>query len=80
MKLKTDEPFVPESIREKIVQLQSLMDQASDLYDEICEWYGRELKSYDPEATMDLELYDPRIGAAVQEIDYFAIIEALAWL
>ena len=32
MKLKTDEPFVPENIRVKINKLQALLDQAADLY------------------------------------------------
>jgi len=80
MKLKTDEPFVPYFIRDKIDQLQFLMAHASTLYDEVCEWYDRELKSYDPDAAMDMELFDPRTGPAIQEIDYFAVIEALSVL
>lgn len=50
MKLKTDEPFVPENIRVKINKLQALLDQAADLYNDIYEWYDRELKSYNPNA------------------------------
>ena len=35
MKLKTDDPFVPEDIRAKINGLQSLLDHAADLYSDI---------------------------------------------
>ena len=59
MKLKTDDPFVPENIRVKINELQSLLDRAADLYSDIYDWYDRELKSYDPKATADDELFDP---------------------
>ena len=31
MKLKTDDPFVPEHIRAKINELQSLLEHAADL-------------------------------------------------
>ena len=50
MKLKTDDPFVPEDIRAKINGLQSLLDHAADLYSDIYSWYDSELKSYDPNA------------------------------
>ncbi|MCF2705650.1 hypothetical protein I6E91_27520, partial [Enterocloster clostridioformis] len=39
MKLKTDDPFVPEDIRAKINGLQSLLDHAADLYSDIYSWY-----------------------------------------
>lgn len=29
---------------------QALLDQAADLYNDIYEWYDRELKSYNPNA------------------------------
>ena len=35
MKLKTDDPLVPEDIRAKINELQSLLDHAGDLYSDI---------------------------------------------
>ena len=62
MKLKTDDPFVPEDIRAKINGLQSLLDHAADLYSDIYSWYDSELKSYDPKATADDELFDPGTG------------------
>ena len=80
MKPKTDEPFVPENIRVKINKLQSLLDQAADLYNDIYEWYGCELKSYDPEAAADDELFDPGTGTAVEGIDYLAVMESLSVL
>ncbi len=80
MKPKTDEPFVPENIRVKINKLQSLLDQAADLYNDIYEWYDRELKSYDPTAAADDELFDPGTGTVVEGIDCLAIMESLSEL
>lgn len=80
MMLKTDEPFVPETIREKIKQLQVLLDLALDLGNDICEWYEHELKSYDEDASMDNELYDPGTGIVVEGISYVGGIEALSVL
>lgn len=80
MKLKTDDPFVPENIRVKINELQSLLDRAADLYSDIYDWYDRELKSYDPKATADDELFDPGTGTVVEGIDYLAIMESLSEL
>ncbi len=80
MKLKTDEPFVPENIRVKINKLQALLDQAADLYNDIYEWYDCELKSYDPKASADDELFDPGTGIVVEGIDYLAVMESLSEL
>ena len=75
MKLKTDDPFVPEDIRAKINGLQSLLDHAADLYSDIYSWYDSELKSYDPNATAD-----PGTGTVVEGIDYLSIMESLSEL
>ena len=80
MKLKTDDPFVPEDIRAKINGLQSLLDHAADLYSDIYSWYDSELKSYDPKATADDELFDPGTGTVVEGIDYLSIMESLSEL
>ena len=80
MKLKTDEPFVPENIRVKINKLQALLDQAADLYNDIYEWYDRELKSYNPNASADDELFDPGTGTVVEGIDYLVVMESLSEL
>ncbi len=80
MNLKTDEPFVPENIKEKINKLQSLLDQAADLYNDIYEWYDCELKSYNPKAAADDELFDPGTGTVVEGIDYLAVMESLSVL
>lgn len=66
MKLKTVNPFVPEDIRAKINELQSLLEHAADLYSDIYDWYDSELKSYDPKATADDELFDPGTGTVVE--------------
>ena len=70
MKLKTDDPFVPEDIRAKINGLQSLLDHAADLYSDIYSWY----------ATADDELFDPGTGTVVEGIDYLSIMESLSEL
>ena len=80
MKLKTDEPFVPENIRVKINKLQALLDQAADLYNDIYEWYDRELKSYNPNASADDELFDPGTGTVMEGIDYLAVMKSLSEL
>lgn len=80
MKLKTDDPFVPEDIKVKINELQSLLDQAADLYSDIYDWYDSELKSYDPKATAEDELFNPGTGIVVEGIDPLAIMESLSVL
>lgn len=80
MPLKTDDPFVPENIQIKIDELQSLLGRAADLYSDILDWYDLELKSYDPNAAADDELFDPGTGIVVEGIDYLAIMEALSEL
>ena len=80
MKLKTDEPFVPENIRVKINKLQVLLDQAADLYNDIYELYDRELKSYNPNASADDELFDPGTGTVMEGIDYLAVMKSLSEL
>lgn len=80
MKLNTDDPFVPEDIRAKIHELQSLLAHATDLYSDIYEWYDRERKSYDPKAAADDELFDPGAGTVVEGIDYLSIMESLSEL
>ena len=42
--------------------------------------YDRELKSYDPKASADQELFAPGTGTAVEGIDYLSIMEALSEL
>lgn len=80
MKLKTDDPIIPEAIRTKISELQSLLDHAADLYSDIYDWYDWELKSYDPKAAADDELFDPGTGIVVEGIDHLAIMESLSEL
>lgn len=80
MKLKTDDPFVPENIKVKINELQSLLDQAADLYSDIYDWYDSELKSYDPKATAEDELFNPGTGIVVEGIAPLAIMESLSVL
>lgn len=76
MKLKTDDPLVPEDIRAKINELQSLLDHAADLYSDIYDRYDSELKSCALKATADGELFDPGTGTVVEGINYLSIMES----
>ena len=78
MKKKTTEPFIPEDIMEKIQQLENLLDTASDLYDQIFEWYDQELKSYNPSVNASDELFDPGSGTVVPYISHLSILEGLS--
>ncbi len=80
MKIKLDEPTIPNDIQQKIRNLQVLLNQADNLRDEILAWYTSELKSYDYRADADQELFDPGTGAAVKRISGLAIMKALSEL
>ena len=76
MKIKLDEPIIPNDIQQKILNLQVLLDQADNLRDEILAWYTVELKSYNYRADAEQELFDPGTGTTVEGISEFAIMEA----
>lgn len=80
MKIKLDEPTIPNNIQQKILNLQVLLAQADNLRDEILAWYKAELKSYDHRADAEQELFDPGTGTTVEGISEFAIMEALSEL
>ncbi len=80
MKIKIDEPSIPKYIRQKILNLQILLEQADVLRDEILTWYTAELKSYDDKADAEQELFDPGTGISIEGISELAIMEALSVL
>lgn len=80
MKIKLDEPTIPNDIQQKIQNLQVLLNQADSLRDEILAWYTSELKSYDYRAEAEQELFDPGTGTTVEGISELAILEALSEL
>lgn len=80
MKIKLDEPTIPNNIQQKILNLQVLLDQADNLRDEILAWYTAELKSYDYRTDAEQELFDPGTGTTVEGISEFAIMEVLSEL
>ena len=63
---------------DKIHQLEHLLNTASDLYDQIVEWYDQELKSYDPSVSASDELFDPGSGTIVPYISHLSILEGLS--
>lgn len=77
MKLKTDEPYIPQDVLLKIEELKSILDEANELYEEIIEWYDSELKSYDERANATDELYSPGTGTIVEYISPECILEGL---
>lgn len=80
MKIKLDEPTIPNDIRQKIRNLRVLLDLADNLRDEILAWYTAELKSYDFRADAQQELFNPGTGTTVEGISEPAIMEALSQL
>lgn len=78
MSKKTSEPSIPAEIMEKIQQLEHTLDIASDLYDQIFDWYDQELKSYDASANASDELFAPESGTIVPYISQLAILEGLS--
>lgn len=80
MKIKLDEPTIPNDIQQKILNLPILLDQADNLRDEILAWYTAELKSYDYRACAEQELFDPGTGTTVEGISELTIMEALSEL
>lgn len=78
MSIRIDEPSIPDHILYKISRLNALMDTAKTLYDEILDWYDRELKSYDPTADPESELFDPGIGCSISAISSAEILNALS--
>lgn len=80
MKIKLDEPTIPNDIRQKIRNLRVLLNQADNLRAEILAWYTTELKSYDYRAEAEQELFDPGTETTVEGISELAIMEALSEL
>lgn len=80
MKIKLDEPTIPNDIQQKIWNLQVLLDWVDNLRDEILAWYTAELKSYDFRADAQQELFNPGTGTTVEGISELAIMEALSEL
>lgn len=80
MKIRIDEPSIPRYIRQKILKLQVLLEQANILRDEILVWYDAELRSYDDKADAEQELFDPGTGSSIEGISEPAIMEALSVL
>lgn len=80
MKLKTNEPYIPSSIHEKINLLSNYFEKVQMLYDEILEWYDAELKSYDSSANASDELFAPSNGSLIEGISELEILEGLSKL
>lgn len=80
MGLRTDEPVIPPEIEQKIRLLNRSLDNANALYQEIYAWYDAEIKSYCPTASANMEIFDPRYGVSVFQLDQSAMLESLSEL
>ena len=80
MSKKITEPRIPDEIREKIEHLNNLLNIASGLYDEIIDWYDKELKSYDPYVNVLDELFHPGTGIIVPYVSSVAMLDGLTIL
>ncbi len=78
MSKKTAPPYVPVAIRDKLEQLDELLQSANSLYEDIFDWYDAELKSYDSGADALDELFSPNGSYVVPVISYDAIMEGLS--
>lgn len=77
MNKKTSKPSVPAEIMDKIQTLNTLLTDASQLYNDIFDWYEKELHSYNPTVNASDELFDPST-THVSGISYLEIMEGLS--
>lgn len=78
MSKKTTPPYVPDEVKSKINRLHALLEDANFIYEEIFDWYDRELKSYNPKSNALDELFSPNGSYIVPSISYEAIMEGLS--
>ncbi len=77
MSKKITTPNIPDEITLKIKQLNSLLDDANSIYEEIFDWYDAELKSYNASCHAQDELFSPNGAYVVPTISIEAIMEGL---
>lgn len=77
MNKKASKPSVPAEIMDKIQTLNVLLTDAAQLYDDIFDWYEKELHSYNLTVNASDELFDPST-IHVSGISYLEIMEGLS--
>lgn len=73
-----DESFVPQNIKERIVELNAIIKQAELLNKEIIEWYHGALLDMDSKLDVEDEVFDVANMLRVEGIDFNAIMEGLS--
>lgn len=73
-----DESFVPQNIKERIVELNVIIKEAEVLSKEITEWYYGDLLDMDSKLDVEDEVFDVTNMLCVEGIDFNAIMEGLS--
>mgnify|MGYP000988644953 CR=1 FL=1 len=73
-----DESFVPQDIKDKIVELNELIKEAEVLSKEVTEWYRETLLDMDSTLDVEDELFDVANLLCVEGIDFNSIMEGLS--
>ena len=73
-----DESFVPQDIKDKIVELNALIKKAEVLSNEVTKWYHEALLEMDSTLDVEDELFDATNLLCVEGIDFNSIMEGLS--
>ena len=73
-----DESFVPQDIKDNIVELNALIKKAEVLSKEVTKWYHEALLEMDSTLDVEDELFDATNLLCVEGIDFNSIMEGLS--
>mgnify|MGYP003410894756 FL=1 len=73
-----DESFVPQDIKDEIVELNALIKKAEVLSKEVTKWYHEALLEMDSTLDVEDELFDATNLLCVEGIDFNSIMEGLS--
>ena len=73
-----DESFVPQDIKDKIVELNALIKKAEVLSKEVTKWYHEALLEMDSTLDVEDELFDATNLLCVEGIDFNSIMGGLS--
>lgn len=73
-----NESFVPQDIKDKIVELNELIKEAEVLNKEVTEWYHAALLDMDSSLDVEDELFNATNLLCVEGIDFNSIMEGLS--
>ena len=73
-----DESFVPQDIKDKIVELNALIKKAEVLSNEVTKWYHEALLEMDSTLDVEDELFDATNLLCEEGIDFNSIMDCLS--